>query len=85
MDFCDCALCVQHALEAEKHGLRVLKGRHRISGTVESLVCLHWLEEDFYDGAGGLNTNAGWQEGGLPASLMIKGGCDALTQATNLP
>lgn len=60
---------------------------------MESLVCRHWLEEDFYGGAmggelaggRGLNTNAGWQEGGLPASLIIKGGCDTLTQATNLP
>lgn len=33
----------------------------------------------------GRNTNAGWQRGGLPATLMIKGGCDALTEATDLP
>jgi len=26
-------------------GLGVLRGRHRLSGAVEPLVCLHWWEE----------------------------------------
>lgn len=53
---------------------------------MEPLVCLHWWEEGWAGlprssygwglqretGQGGLNGNGG----GLPASLMIKGGCD---------
>lgn len=51
MDFYDC-VSVQHAWEAEIHSLRVLKGRHWLSGAVESLVCLHWLGEDFCGAVG---------------------------------
>lgn len=68
MDFCDCALCVRHAPGDDMHGLRVLRARHWLSGTVEPLVCLHWSEEGFYGGAigrereaGGVtNNNDGW-------------------------
>lgn len=49
MDFYGC-VSMQHAWEAEMHSLRVLKGRHRLSGAVESLVCLHWSGEDFCGG-----------------------------------
>lgn len=52
-------------------GLRVQRGRHRLSGAVEPLVCLHWWEEGRLellwlgatererDRPGGLNGNGG--------------------------
>lgn len=38
-------------------GLGVLRGRHRLSGAVEPLVCLHWWEEGW---AGWLRSSSGW-------------------------
>lgn len=68
------------------------EGQTLIISTMEPLVCLHWSEEGFYGGAIGRERGWGryqyqwWLVGGsLPASLMIKGGCDTLTQAKNPP
>ena len=46
---CDCAfVCVSGIFigaEEAGPGLGVLRGRHRLPGAVEPLVCLHWWEE----------------------------------------
>lgn len=63
-----CVLGIFTGAEEAGLGLGVLRGRHRLSGAVEPLVCLHWWEGrlgwSFYGwglqretGQGGLNGN----------------------------
>lgn len=67
-------LCVSGTFTAAEEagwGLGVLRGRHRLSGAVEPLVCLHWWEGGW---AGLQRSSYGWGlqlERYKPEGLMV--------------